>query len=122
MPATNRTIAVVEDDKSMLKGIANLLSVWGFTTELYSSAEEYLTEASHGEAACLLLDIHLGGMSGIELARRLAASSPHLPVIFMTALEDEKVREEAMATGCVAFLCKPFLATALIEAIDRAAA
>ena len=121
MLTTTKIVAVVEDDASMLKGLANLLSVHGFATELYSSAEEYLTCAAESEAVCLLLDIHLGGISGIELTRRLAASGSRLPIIFMTATEDEKLQEEVMAAGCVAYLCKPFLASTLVEALNRAA-
>jgi len=122
MSARPTIIAVVEDDVSMLKGIANLLGVHGFTTELYRSAEQYLADAAVSQATCLLLDIRLSGISGIELNRHLAASGLRLPVIFMTATEDERMKQEALATGCVAYLRKPFLASTLIEAINSAAA
>ena len=104
----------------MLKSLNRLLGTLGFATELYPSAEDYLSRAPGSGAICLLLDIHLGGISGIELERRLAASGSGLPVIFMTATEDEEIEKEAMATGCVAYLHKPFLASALIDALNRA--
>jgi len=111
-------VAVVEDDNSMLRGIERLLGAFGFTTELYASAEAYLNREKKSEANCLLLDIGLSGISGIELKRRLTASGSRVPVIFMTAIEDERVRKDALAAGCVACLQKPFAASALMRAID----
>jgi FixJ family two-component response regulator len=72
-------------------------------------------------ARCLLLDIHLGGISGIELQRRLAASGSKCPVIFMTALDDEATRNEAIEAGCIAYLRKPFASQVLLDALSRAA-
>lgn len=111
-----RTIAIVEDDPSMLQGLNRLLLARGFDVQAFSSAELFLEDAANCRATCLLLDIQLGGISGIELKRRLAGGN--LPVIFMTGLNDEAVRREALEVGCVAFLKKPFLAKLLIEAID----
>jgi FixJ family two-component response regulator len=74
------------------------------------------------KATCLLLDIHLGGISGIELQRRLAASGSKWPVIFMTASDDEVTRNEAMDAGCIAYLRKPFAQDVLLNAISKAAA
>jgi len=122
MSTTRQVIAIVEDDMSLSKGLARLLGTLGFTTELYTSAEDYLTRAATSEATCLLLDIDLNGISGIELRRRLAAAGSQLPVIFMTALEDDDTYKTAMATGCVAYLHKPFLASALVDALDQVAA
>lgn len=113
-----RTIAIVEDDPSMLQGLNRLLSARGFNVQAFSSAELFLEDAANCKAACLLLDIQLSGISGIELKRRLASSGGNLPVIFMTGIYDEAVRREALEVGCVAFLKKPFLAKLLIEAID----
>lgn len=121
MSTASPIIAIVEDDASLLKGLARLLETLGFATELYCSAEDYLARVTASNATCLLLDIDLGGLSGIELGRHLAASGSQLPVIFMTALQDEKTQKEAMATGCVAYLQKPFPASALIEALNKAA-
>jgi FixJ family two-component response regulator len=112
-------VAVVDDDPSMLTAAEELLGARGFMTSLFSSAEEFLASGTANEVDCLLLDIHLGGLSGIELRKQLKASHPALPVIFMTALED--MRQKAVGAGCVACLSKPFLASQLFEAIDKAA-
>jgi len=121
MSALPKIVAVVEDDASMLKGIERLLGTLGLTTELYLSAEAYLNVAAESAANCLLLDIHLPGMSGIELKRRLVASGSRLPIIFMSSSEDERTQQEAIATGCVAYLQKPFVSSSLIHALNRAA-
>jgi FixJ family two-component response regulator len=104
-----KIVAVVDDDPSMLRATENLLDASGFATKVFASAEEFLKQGGAAQVDYLLLDIHLGGISGIELRRRLKASGSTLPVIFMTALEDEAARDEALRAGCVAFLRKPFL-------------
>src|SRR5262245_1771272 len=117
----SRTIvAVVDDDPSMLDAAETLLNAQGFTAMVFASAEEFLDRGAVTQVDCLLLDIHLGGMSGLELRRRLRRSGSMLPVIFMTALDDEAVREQALKTDCVAFLRKPFEARQMIAAIKRA--
>jgi FixJ family two-component response regulator len=111
----------VDDDAGMLKGIERLLGAYGFATKTFASAEAFLNLDAAAPVDCLLLDIHLGGMSGLELQRQLAASGRKLPVIFMTAFDDEATRMEAQSAGCVAFLHKPFVANLLIGAIELAA-
>jgi FixJ family two-component response regulator len=113
-------VAIVDDDPSMVKGVARLLRAHGFVTEIYESAEAFLEHATLSEASCLLLDINLGGISGIELRRRLEASGSTLPVIFMTAVDSEAVEKAAIQLGCVAYLRKPFPARQLIDAIGKA--
>jgi FixJ family two-component response regulator len=113
-----RTIAVVEDDPSMLQGLNRLLLAHGYRVEKFTSAESFLGDVARCEAKCLLVDIHLGGMSGIDLKRRLASSGSDTPVIFMTAIDSEATRQEAFDAGCVAYLRKPFLAKLLIDAIN----
>lgn len=115
-----RTIAVVDDNASMLQGLSRLLSAHGFQVRTFASAELFLDGLDTSEADCLLLDIHLGGISGIELHRKLTASGSDLPIIFMTANDNAATRQEAFDTGCIAYLRKPFRASALIEAINRA--
>ena len=112
------TIAVVEDDPSMLQGLNRLLLAHGFRVERFTSAESFLDDIARCEAKCLLVDIHLGGMSGIDLKRRLTSSGSPMPVIFMTAIDNEATRKEAVEVGCVAYLRKPFLAKLLIDAIN----
>jgi FixJ family two-component response regulator len=114
-----RTVAVVEDDPSMLQGLSRLLAAHGFRVLRFKSAESFLDSVAQCEAACLVVDIHLGGISGIELKRTLTYSGSDFPVIFMTAVDNEATRQEAIDAGCVAYLRKPFLAKLLIEAIDR---
>jgi FixJ family two-component response regulator len=116
-----RTIAVIEDDPSMLQGLSRLLSAHGFRVLGFTSAESFLDDVAQGEAACLVVDIHLGGISGIDLKRRLIAAGSDFPVIFMTAVDTEATRQEAVKAGCVAYLRKPFLARLLIDAINQVA-
>jgi FixJ family two-component response regulator len=113
-----RIIAVVEDDPSMLQGLSRLLSAHGFRVVRFTSAESFLDSVAQCEAACLVVDIHLGGISGIDLKRKLTSSGNDFPVIFMTAADSEATRQEAVDAGCVAYLRKPFLSKLLIEAIN----
>ena len=114
-----RTIAIIDDNPSMLKGLDRLLSAHGFRVQTFTSAELFLERFAECKADCLLLDIHLGGISGIDLQRRLTSSGTDLPVIFMTAIDNEATRQEAFDAGCVAYLRKPFLANLLIDAINK---
>lgn len=117
-----QVVAVVEDDPGMLQSIERLLKAYNFQTATFASAEAFLDGPAASAATCLVLDIHLGGMTGIELRRRLAASGSDLPVIFISAVDDEAVHEMAMQAGCVAYLRKPFLGKVLIGAINKAVA
>jgi FixJ family two-component response regulator len=112
------TIAVVEDEPSMLKGLDRLLSAHGFRVARFTSAELFLGDIAECEANCLVVDVHLGGISGIDLKRQLTSSGRDLPVIFMTAIDDETTRQAVLDVGCVAYLRKPFLAKLLIDAIN----
>jgi len=103
----------------MLQGLKRLLSAHGFRVRTFASAESFLDGIANCEVDCLLLDIHLGGISGIDLLRRLTSSRTDLPVIFMTAIDSQATRQEAFDAGCIAFLKKPFLAKLLIDAINR---
>ena len=120
MQTRKKIVAVIDDDQSMLNAAEELLNAHGFSTIKFSSAEEFLGDREATLADCLLVDIHLDGVSGIELRRQLKVSHPRLPVIFMTALDDEAVRHQALEAGCVTFLHKPFPAHQLIEAIEKA--
>jgi FixJ family two-component response regulator len=115
-----RTIAIIDDNASLLQGLDRLLSAHGFHVRTFGSAEAFLQDIATCNADCLLVDVHLGGMSGIDLQRRLSSSSTDLPVIFMTAVDTEETRREAFDAGCVAYLRKPFLSKLLIDAINSA--
>ena len=120
-PVMSITVAVVDDDPSMLKGLERLLNAHGFGTEVYTSAEAFLDRPDQSKVDCLVLDVNLGGMSGIELMRVLRASGSVLPIVFLTGLDDEARRATALSAGCVAYLNKPFATNLLIEAIRKAA-
>ena len=119
MPATLRTVAIVEDDAAMRKSLERLLQANGYETVAFASAEEFLQSPVVDGAFGLVLDIHLGGMSGIELRRRMSAAKSTLPVVFITAYDDEATWREALAAGCVDYLRKPFDASRLTEALER---
>jgi FixJ family two-component response regulator len=103
----------------MRKSLERLLQANGYETTAFASAEEFLQSASIGGAVGLVLDMHLGGMSGIELHRRMCAAKVALPVVFITAYDDEATRKDALAAGCVDYLQKPFDSRRLIESLER---
>jgi FixJ family two-component response regulator len=113
-------IAVVDDDLLMREALNRLLSSLGYRTELYASAAEFIAAAQTTEASCLLLDIQLGAMTGIELARHLISTGFSYPTIFMTGSRDESYQRDGVALGCADYLHKPFPASRLICAIDKA--
>lgn len=97
-----------------------MLNAQGFDVVVFASAKEFLESGAATQVDCLLLDINLGGASGIDLRRNLRASGSKLPVIFMTALDDEAMHQQALKAGCVAFMRKPFQARQLLDAIRKA--
>jgi FixJ family two-component response regulator len=118
MPIQRKIVTVIDDDPAMLKALVRLLRNKGLDVKTFVSAEAFL--AAPCNTACLILDIHLGGMSGIELRRQLVASGSKLPTIFITAVDDDALREEATEVGCVAYLRKPCPASLLMDAIAKA--
>lgn len=113
-------VAIVEDDPAMRKSIDRLLRAHAYATAAYGSAEDFLLSGIADSALALVLDIHLPGLSGIELRLRLLARGSRLPVVFITAYDDEALRVQAQAAGCIAYLQKPFVSDRLIEALERA--
>lgn len=120
MSNLQRIIAVIDDNAEMRESMAVLLSAYEYSVETYDSAEAFLTCASTCRAICLLVDIQLGDISGVELAHQLAANGFAFPIIFMTGHSDVMFERQAFAAGGIAFLCKPFPATALIDAVQKA--
>jgi FixJ family two-component response regulator len=120
MVMKRKLVAVVDDDPAMRMAMARLLSALGYGTELFGSGKAFLNAAPSSEAACLVVDIQLGDISGIEMSRQLAADGRKVPIIFVTACDDETIRREATEFGCVAYLKKPFSSDQLIEAIVKA--
>lgn len=119
MPTVDVRVAVVEDDVAMRRSIERLLQASGFDTTVFSCGQAFLDSDAAATTDALVLDIHLEGMSGLELQRRLRASGSKCPVIFITAHDDESTRKEALSLGCVAYLLKPFEAHQLTEALQR---
>jgi FixJ family two-component response regulator len=112
-------VAIVDDDAAMRRSLDRLLRAYGYATSGFASAEEFLESGIEDSAAGLLLDIHLPGMSGIGLRRQLLAAGSKVPVVFMTAFDDEATRAEALALGCVDYLEKPFETSRLTDALER---
>jgi FixJ family two-component response regulator len=119
VPATSR-ISVVDDDASVREAIRGLLRSAGFDAEVFASAEEFLTSGRLNGATCLVLDVRMPGMSGIELQERLIASGHVIPIIFITAHADEDERARALDRGAIDCLQKPFSDDALLDAIAKA--
>lgn len=115
-------MAVVDDDLGMRKSVARLLNAHGFETEAYASAEAFLNRALPSGIGCIVLDIHLEGMSGIELWHHMKRSNSRIKVVFITAVDDDALESEAVKAGCVAYLRKPFPADSLIRAVNEALA
>ena len=113
-------ISIVDDDESVRESLWGLLRSVGYSVDTSASAEEFWNSAHSRQADCLILDVRMPGMSGIELQRRLVASSYKVPVIFITAYEDEGMRSQALGAGAGAFLIKPFSEDALLESIHAA--
>lgn len=119
--ARRNVIYVLDDDRDMLRGLERLLKVHGFRPKLFQSAEDFFASVDNDDdALCLLLDVHLNGASGIDVKRRLTRSGVRLPVIFITANDNEATRRSIEDVGCVAYLPKPFSARSLVEAIALA--
>ena len=121
MPNRN-LVLVVDDDPGMLKCVQRLLRQHAYEPILFSSAQAFKSHTDFEKAACVILDINLTDGSGIELRHGLKAAGVSVPVIYITGNEDPAVREAALASGCIAFLTKPFSAQSLIEPLKKASA
>jgi FixJ family two-component response regulator len=117
-----KTVLVVDDDPSMLRGVKRLLSAHGYDSVLFPSADAFQKHDNFEDAICVVLDINLGDGSGVEVRHRLKAAGVSLPVIFITGNDNPATRMSAMASGCLAYLTKPFVAKSLIEPIERLSA
>ena len=113
-------ISVVDDDESVRESLSGLIRSVGFGVMVFASAEEFLSSNRLLDTDCLILDVRMPGMNGLELQRRLAASHTSIPVIFITAHGDEEARVRALNGGAVEYLLKPFSEEALLSAIDAA--
>lgn len=120
IPSSGPRIGVVDDDASMCQAVARLLQAAGFRPTTFGSAEAYLEAPKDGELDCLVLDIHLPGLSGLDLQQMIARAARRLPVILITAHDEPETRDQARQSGCIAYLRKPFPGQHLLQAITNA--
>ena len=113
-------ISIVDDDESNREALRSLLRSVGFTAEAFASAEGFLNSDHLHHTGCLILDLGLPGMTGLELQQHLAAAKHRIPIIFITAYDDEAARARAFQAGAVGFLQKPFRDEALLHAVQVA--
>ena len=113
-------VVVVDDDESVRESLPDLLREFGFHVRVFPSAEEFLVSDSLGQTKCLMLDIAMPGMTGFDLQQELKVRGQNIPIIFITAQKDERVRTRALERGAVGFLLKPFSDTALLRALNTA--
>src|SRR6266576_2398377 len=116
----NIIVSIVGDDISVRRSTRRLLRSSGFRAETFASAEEFLESKSPGETACLILDLRMPGMNGLELQRRLAQNGDGVPIIFLSAHASEEDERSALRAGAVQFLRKPISKEALLDAIREA--
>jgi FixJ family two-component response regulator len=111
-------ISLIDDDSSVLTGADNLLSSHGYTVHTFSSAEDFLQSENLENSSCVVTDIQMPGMSGLELLAVVRSRGNQTPFIFITAFPDPAVRERALKIGAAGFLEKPFVSSALIDCIE----
>ena len=117
MTQTNHLISVVDDDPSMSRMLCRAIKAAGLSVDAFGSAEEFLDSEALQASVCLILDVNLPGMSGLELQQRLNASRMKLPIIFMSARVDEAMQRRALQAGAVGFLRKPFNIESLLATL-----
>ena len=115
-----KIVVVVEDDESYRDAVGRLLKSAGFPVRTFGSVEDFLKSGQQHETGCLIADIRMPGMSGLDLQMKLKAEHCQIPTIFVTAHGDEKMRLQAMRNGAVKFLVKPFDSNILLEGVRSA--
>ena len=118
--AISSLVSLVDDDESVLESLPDLLKEFGFAVKAFSSAEEFLASDSVNATKCLILDIALPGMTGPDLQRELIVRRQEIPIVFITADEDETIRPRMLEQGAVDCLFKPVSEATLLKALDRA--
>jgi FixJ family two-component response regulator len=112
-------ISVIDDDASVRAAEARLLTSMGFAVRAFASADEFLASPLLKDTLCIVADVEMPGMSGLELQDHLIARGANIPLIFVTAFPEDRIRERAMKGGAVCFLSKPFDEAALLECVER---
>ena len=118
--AKKTLIAIVDDDESVRIALEDLMQVEGLPAKTFASAEEFLSSGQQYQTACLIADVRMPGLSGLELQAKLEAERCQIPTIFITAHGDAKMRLQALRLGAVEFLSKPFSDDALLENVRAA--
>jgi FixJ family two-component response regulator len=113
-------ISVIDDDASVRAATNNLLSSHGYLVHTFASAEDFLRSTDPDDASCVIADVQMPGMSGLDLLTHVRTRGNGVPFIFITAFSDESVRARALKVGAVGFLAKPFAAPVLIDCIETA--
>jgi FixJ family two-component response regulator len=115
-----RVVCIVDDDASLRRSLRNLLMSLGFHVETFSSGEAFLEAMDRDRIGCLVLDVRMDGMSGVDVLRRLATTGVAIPAIMLTAHSDDETRRRSLEAGAVAFLEKPVRSDALLAAVRAA--
>jgi FixJ family two-component response regulator len=118
--STLSVISVIDDDASVRAATNNLLSSHGYLVHAFASAEEFLQSARLDDSSCVIADVQMPAMSGLDLLTHMRAQGYTAPFIFITAFPEESVRARAMKAGAICFLAKPFAAPALISCVETA--
>ena len=113
-------IAIVDDDEPLLEALGSVMKAAGYSTRTFATAEDFLESGDRQDAGCLILDVRLPGMSGIELQRRLTDDNSDVPIIFVTAHGDALLRESLMKAGAAGFMTKPVRSAALLKEVSAA--
>ena len=115
----SKLIAIIDDNESMQDSLCDLIESGGFEAQCFGSAKAFLESDLHGRAACLVVDIRMPKISGLELQARLKEEGCYVPIIFITAYDDAEIRAQAMKDGAVEFLAKPFDHQLLLQILRR---
>ena len=113
-------ISVVDDDDAVRKATKALIRSLGYRVATFASAEEFLESEWLRDTSCVISDVHMPGLNGVELQARLAAGGHRIPMIFITAFPDDRMRDRAMRSGAISFMSKPYSDANLIVCLDRA--
>jgi FixJ family two-component response regulator len=116
----NPLLAVVDDDESVRESLPDLLKEFGFAARTFSSAEEFLSSNCLDQIRCLILDVVMPGINGLDLQQELERRGRTIPIVFVTAQRDKAIQARALKQGAVSVLLKPFSDTALLEAVNAA--
>jgi FixJ family two-component response regulator len=120
MSKNQSIVMIVDDDDSIRKAVRRLMKSFGIAVETFASAEEFLGSDRLEKTSCLILDVHMPGMDGLQLQEHLVASRHAIPIIFITAFTDDRARVQALRAGAVGYLAKPFADEELLNCIHAA--